>query len=53
MKLALACAALAALAGAAAPAQADVSVCPGGVTLVVLGTTVVDQHLDCVVIPTP
>ena len=53
MQRILAAAALAAVSGLAAPAHADVVVCPGGVTVVVAGQTVVDQHLDCIVIDTP
>lgn len=48
MKRVLAAAALAAL-GLAVPAHAaTATVCLGGVTLVVAGTTVVDQDLGCV-----
>ena len=53
MKRILAVAALATLAGLPAPAHADVTVCLGGVTLVVAGQTVVDQSFDCVVVDTP
>jgi hypothetical protein len=53
MKRILAVAALAAVAGLAAPAQADLTVCPGGATVHVGDTTVVDQHLDCIVVPLP
>lgn len=45
--------AVTALAGLAGPAQADLTVCPGGATVVVAGVTVIDQRLDCVVVPTP
>ena len=53
MKRALAVAALAAVGGLATPAQADITVCPGGATVIVAGVPVVDQHLDCIVIDTP
>ena len=53
MKRVLAAATLAAVAGLAAPASADVSVCAGGAKVVVAGVTVVDQTLDCVVVDTP
>ncbi len=42
-----------AVAALAVPASADVTVCPGGATVTVGGTTVVDQHFDCVVVPVP
>ena len=53
MKRILAAAAVAAFAGVAAPAHADVTVCLGGVTVVAAGQTVVDQQFDCVVVDTP
>jgi hypothetical protein len=53
LKRIVAAAAVAALSGLGSPAHADVTVCLGGVTLVVAGQTVVDQSFDCVVIDTP
>lgn len=52
MKRALAVAALA-VAGLAVPAHADLTVCPGGATVVVAGIPVVDQSVECIVVPTP